>query len=320
MRFYVYLPESLQIATTNVSFTISGKNGNSYASTVPYSTDLKTNSKGYIGFTYYVNTIQMADTITATMHYTENGEAKTLEKTYTVKEYFETFDAAYEANPEDYTEEVVNLIKATADLGHYLQPYVKDREGYGWSFGEGTDQHVEMDHYYAKTYSADDLSSTTSAVASHALSVETSGSVTNDIRKLGYTIDFESTMALRVTVTVKSDYTGTVTANWTSEKGDSGECTVSQPSTNDTSVYLVEVPNIMAHQLSDKYTITITTENGTITLTASALSYAQMMLASANGNTTTQNAMIAFYRYSKFADIVKGTPADVEKTDGRSNY
>ena len=70
--------------------------------------------------------------------------------------------------------------------------------------------------------------------------------------------------------------------------------------------YLVEIPNVQAHQLSHKYTIEITTENGTITLIGSGLSYANMMLAGANGNTVTQNAAIALYRYSKAADVVKG--------------
>ncbi|MBQ2200928.1 MAG: InlB B-repeat-containing protein, partial [Clostridia bacterium] len=125
VRFYVRLPEIEGYEYTGVDFTIEGMDGED--SSVAFSSDLPTNTKGYYGFTFYVGTIQMADTITATLNYKVDGESQTLEKTYSVKEYFEAFDANYEAHPELYTDaNVVELIKATADLGHYVQTYLDE--------------------------------------------------------------------------------------------------------------------------------------------------------------------------------------------------
>ncbi len=286
VRFYVRLPEALRNGSTNVSFTISGKGGDTYATTVPYSEDLPTNSKGYVGFTFYVNTIQMADTITATLNY---GDGETLVKTYSVKDYFEEFDAAYAAHPEAFTTKAVKIVKATADLGHYMQAYL-DESNTSWSVP--TD-HAAMDVVYEENINSL-LDEVTAAVADHALTASGSSS---DIKKLGYKVNFESKMSIHVIVMLKSGYTGTLTAT-----ADGEDCNITQQKATQ---YLIEIPNVQAHQLSHKFEIAITTDSGTITLTGSGLSYVNMMLAGANGNTVTQNAAIALYRYSKAADIVK---------------
>jgi hypothetical protein len=44
-----------------------------------------------------------------------------------------------------------------------------------------------------------------------------------------------------------------------------------------------------------------------------------MMFAMYASNQAGQNAAVAIYRYSKFADIVKGNPEDINKTNG-SNH
>ena len=294
VRFYMYLPKIDQFGYGYMDFQISGKDGENYATTEQFSTDptvIPVNSKGYYGFTFYVNTIQMADTITATFHFTDNGEAATIQKTFTAKDYFLMFDESYAAVPEAYSVNMANLIMATADLGHYVQAYLSDVRP-EWSLENG--DHAEMDKFYA-TYTDDDLADTTEAVASHAISV--SGSNT-DISKMTYKVNFESDMAIHMIIAMKPEYTGTLTA--TTEDG--VECVITQQTATK---YMVEVPNVQAHLLSHKYTIHITTDSGTLTVVGSGLSYAHMMLASANGDPLVQNAMIAFYRYSKYADLVK---------------
>ena len=294
-----------------MSFTIGGKNGSNYAATVPYSEDLKTNSKGYVGFTFYVNTIQMADMITATLNY---GDGQTLVKTYSVKEYFEAFDAAYEAHPELYTPEITALIKATADLGHYMQPYLETRGN--WSVANG--DHAEMDVVYEQSI-GNYLDDTTAAVAEHALNVATDGDI-SEFKKVNYTVNFESKMSINVIVQMKTTFSGTpmATASYEDDNGvtQNVDCTVT-PQT--ATKFLIGIPNIQAHQLSRVFEIAISTEKGTLMLTGSGLSYAQMILAGANGNNVTQNAAIALYRYSQAADVVKGNPSDVNKTNGNSN-
>lgn len=71
----------------------------------------------------------MEDTITATYHYRKNGEEKTVEKTYSVKEYVKTFDTYKDG----FSKETTALIKSLADYGHYVQPFLSDARG--WKIG-----------------------------------------------------------------------------------------------------------------------------------------------------------------------------------------
>jgi hypothetical protein len=45
-----------------------------------------------------------------------------------------------------------------------------------------------------------------------------------------------------------------------------------------------------------------------------------MMLKAYEGTDVAINAAIAVYRYSKFADVVHGDPADINKTNGNSSH
>ena len=292
VRFYVRLPEALRNESTNVHFAISGMDGEACAATEAFTSDLPTNSSGCYGFTFYVGTIQMADTITATLNYTVDGEAQTLVKTYSVKEYFTAFDENYENNPTPYdeVEGLVDLIKATADLGHYVQAYL-DAVRSDWSVANG--DHAAMDKVYATDIDAY-LDEATTAVASHALNV-TGGC--SDIKSLNYALLMDSDTTIRVTIVPQSGFTGTITAT---VDGEAAEVKTLGAK------YAVEIENVQAHELSKQYTIAITTGNGTLTMTGSGLSYVKMMLTAYAGNDVAINAAIAIYRYSKFADVVHG--------------
>ena len=298
VRFYVCLPEIEGYEYTGVDFTITGKDGDDCAATVPFSSELPTNSSGYYGFTYYVGVIQMADTITATLNYTVDGEAQTLEKTYSVKEYFEAFDANYEAHPELYTDaNVVELIKATADLGHYVQAYL-DASRSEWSVP--TD-HAAMDKVYEDNI-LNYLDDAATAVASHALAAEGSNS---DIKSLGYALIMDSDTTIRVTIVPKSGFTGTITATVDGEAVEVNKISKVK--------YAVDIPNVQAHELSTKHTIVITTDNGTVTLTGSGLSFVKILLDAYTTDDTVQKAAVAIWRYSQFADIVKGNTPQANK-------
>ena len=298
VRFYVCLPEIEGYEYTGVDFTITGKDGDDCAATVPFSSELPTNSSGYYGFTYYVGVIQMADTITATLNYTVDGEAQTLEKTYSVKEYFEAFDANYEAHPELYTDaNVVELIKATADLGHYVQAYL-DASRSEWSVP--TD-HAAMDKVYEDNI-LDYRDAAVAAVADHALAAEGSNT---DIKSLGYALIMDSDTTIRVTIVPKSGFTGTITATV------DGEAVEVKKISN--VKYAVDIPNVQAHELSKQHTIAITTENGTVTLTGSGLSFVKILLDAYTTDDTVQKAAVAIWRYSQFADIVKGNTPEANK-------
>ena len=134
--------------------------------------------------------------------------------------------------------------------------------------------------------------------AATALAAEGSNT---DIKSLGYALIMDSDTTIRVTIVPKSGFTGTITATV------DGEAVEVKKISN--VKYAVDIPNVQAHELSKKHTIVITTENGTVTLTGSGL------LDAYTTDDTVQKAAIAIWRYSQFADIVKGT-ADVNKTNG----
>nr|MCR5611346.1 hypothetical protein [Clostridiales bacterium] len=293
VRFFMSLPENDAFEYERVDFTISGKNADRAAATVEFSEDLPKNSKGYYGFTFYVNTIQMADTITATFYYLDNGVERTISKEYSVKSYLEWFDRTYSANPNAFAPEMANVIKALADLGHYMQAFL-DETNNDWSVEEG--DHAEMDKFFT-TYTEADVADATAFVADHALSITGENS---DIEGLQYALDLEREMAIRVFITVAEDFEGEFTATVDGKDAEVTKLT-------DT-MYMVEVKDVQAHQLSREYTITIATaEGGTLTIVGSGLSYANLMFDTYSSNTLGEYAAVALYRYSKAADELKAS-------------
>jgi hypothetical protein len=77
------------------------------------------NAKGYYGFTCYVNTLQMAEKITAVFHYGK-GNAETVEDTYSVREYVRKVDHLYNTlgpgNPDGIPDQVFYLVRSLNDL------------------------------------------------------------------------------------------------------------------------------------------------------------------------------------------------------------
>lgn len=234
---------------------------------------------GNNSFICYVNAIQMAEPITATFHYTQNGTEKTVEKTYSVMDYI----AAYEANKNLFDATTQALIEALADYGHHVQIFLSEQRG--WVLG--TD-FAEMTAVYTENYSADTVSSVKTAVAAHAAEK----TLNDDTEKITFSLILDSAIEIRVFFKMKSGYTGSFEVN--------------DPYTaaNVSGRYQVSVLNIPAHQLSETYTINAVTDNGTASITLSALSYVNSML-NAYTSTSAVNAAAAIYAYSQAADAYK---------------
>lgn len=278
VKFYLDLPEidGVDYADSYMTYAITGKG------TITERDDYDPNDKSrggqYFGFTCYVNSIQMADTITATFHY---GEGLTIEKTYAVKDYFTAFDAALAENPNAFDAKIQNLVKSVADFGHYVQPYLAEKNG--WALG--TDYAV-MDKFYTTSYDVDTIRR---AVADHAISIETTGSEIGEIR---YSLVLDSETKIRLFAIRSSDYTGPVTF-----KVDGVDAEATQLSNGR---LLLEIPNLGAHMLSRTYTVSITTKNSSITMQISALSYANTLFTYSTD--AAENAASALWAYSNAAD------------------
>ena len=74
--------------------------------------------------------------------------------------------------------------------------------------------------------------------------------------------------------------------------------------------WFVRIENVSAHELSSDRTVTVTTDNGTATVTVSALSYVNSALNHYEDDAEAQNAAMAIYRYAKAADAYKAAYPD----------
>ena len=259
-----------------MEFSIDGKGAATAQD--PFDANHMNGTKKYYGFTFYVNSIQMADTITATYHY---GNRQTVSKTYSVEEYFKTFDQHAAENPK----KTVDLVHAIADYGHYMQLYLASVNG----FTLGTD-YAELTRHYTESYDWADI---LSKVEEHAIA-RTYG--TSKVEKANYRLQLGSETTLDVflkttdgsaptdvTVTIREEVTGTTTTKaYTPEKQADGR-------------YLVTIPNISAHKLGDKVTVT-GNAGGSFTVVVSPLSFVRDVLKNET-KTESLNGLSSLYAY-----------------------
>ncbi len=284
VNFFLDLPQADAYEYEGVDFTIDNLDGAD--ASVPFSTDLPTNGSGYYQFTYYVRSIEMADTITATLRYRQNGEDKTLEKTYSVKQYFETYDDYKEL----FTPEQQAMTEATADYGHYVQAFLDTQKN--WAVG--TD-YAEMDKHYAD-YTEADITAAQTGLADY-VTVKSTGT---NVEKISYTLLLDSDTELRVYFKPAKNFTGTFTftVNGETITEDGGKISVSLQSDGR---YMVSVRNIAAHELGDIYEIKALSDGDEASITVSALSYVQAIMTSYAGNAAAVNAATAIWRYATAA-------------------
>ena len=275
VNFFVDIPEieGLYLLGSRVEFTVNDKK------TVANIDENFKNADGYYGFTCYVNAIQMAETIHAELKYIVHGETITVVNEYSVKDYIEAFMADTTAS---YYETYAPMVRALADYGHFVQPFLSDYNG--WALG--TD-YQEMDVYYAEgDY---DYASIKTAAEAYKAEITPSEEITN----IKYTLSFDSGTDIFVKFTPVSGYTGTVTFKVNGAEAEA--------EARDNGSYVLKITGISAHKLGDTYTVTAETANGTATVKVSAMSYVYTILNAYEDNVTYKNAVCAFYKYYEAA-------------------
>lgn len=121
--FYMSIPERYR-ENSYLTFSISDGGGCTERADFDAAfKDKKTDS--LYGFTCYVNSIQMADTVTAVFHY---GDGQTVTEEYSVRDYFTSFENQV-SNGEITDESTIALVRALADYGHYIRPFLEDYHG-----------------------------------------------------------------------------------------------------------------------------------------------------------------------------------------------
>ena len=321
--------EGVDYSDSFMTFDITGKG--TITAKSDYDAEFKSGDGLYYGFTCYVNSIQMADTITATYHYKVNGEEKMVEKTYSVREYIEAFDAEVESHPGQYTEETIALVHSLADYGHYVQPFLSRYRHWRLGTDYASADYMAMDRFYTGTQ-ADagtcvyDTDAIKTAVADYALVCDDENNA--DVKSMTYSLILESETAVNLYFTM-NDPGGTTFAAEVTYVNENGE-TVTVPlndEANGTSSSVTEglratltkradgrfclsIAGIRAQDLDQMFTVTVTTTNGTETIAVSGLSYVDGMLGAytsdSEADIEARNAAGAVYWYWKAAQDFVG--------------
>lgn len=267
--------------SSKMTFTITGEGGDMITKEAGFDASLK-NADGYYGFVCYVTSIQMADTVTATFHYGDD----TVSKTFSVKGYIEKFEAiesSFDAN-------TVAMVHALADYGHYAQPILASENG--WTVN--TD-YAAMDTFYTESFDDATIASIANAVSGKAFS--NSNQSNGDITDVNYTLALGSGTDILVYFTPKAG------CELSGVKLDNVEIK-DQVTTDENGRYCVRIADIAAHQLGSTHTVVLTTANGSVTVTVSAMSYVQGVL-SGNPDADAKNMAAALYRYWQAAVDMK---------------
>ncbi len=255
-------------ATSYMEFMVGGK-----IVTDSFDASFKNKTGKYYGFTCYVTSVQMADKITAVLHY---GDGKTLSQDYTIEEYINKV----EQDAWKYDEYDLALVQAIADYGHYVQPMLAANNH--WTIGT---EHAEMTKYYTESYAYEDVLEN---LTDNARVFEKGDS---DIQEVTNALDLKTDTTVYFYIRPDEGYNGDV------------EITINDqpvtPSVMDDGRYRVAVPGISAHKLADVFTLKIKTDSGTAICNASALSYVHAILANEkfNEDYALKDAVCAIHQY-----------------------
>ena len=282
MTFYVHIPDSTEWTKEDsyMTFAISGKGG-LVSDRANFDANNMTNpgNTTFYGFTCNVTALQMADKITATYHVMNGStEVKTITNTCSVEDYIKVI---VKGGNSTYGERTVELAKALADYGHYVQLYLSGLRGFTLA-ADNDNAYAPMNTYY----DAFSVSDAKSAVENYGIV----RGINDDIQKITFSMLFESDNSICVYVFPKASFEGTVSATV-----DGNACTVTKVNS---SKYQIKISSLSATQFATSHTVVISTGNGDdVTVTVSAFSYLREFFNKYADGTTASNAAAAAYNY-----------------------
>ena len=275
---YVDIPEDFR-DNAYMRFTVNG-----VETTQVFDEDFKNETGKYYGFEREITSVQMADMITAELHYHDGAEEKTVPYECSAKGYLD-YGLANETDAATLV-----LLKAIADYGHYVQQPLATENG--WQVGV---QHAAMtpateesvfDGHVSALAASDDLKTYAIKVGS-----ETSG--------IDVTYALDLTSETQINVYFETPEGISLSANI----GSGGEAQVIENGR-----YKVNIAGISAHLLGKTYTITVHPYEGdtacpVFTVEVSTLSYVNTVLSSAipsdGSDTDLRRGVTSLYRYYK---------------------
>lgn len=236
-------------------------------------------------FTFYMNAIELADAVTATLHY---GSGKTTVDIYSAVNYIN--DAKANSSLDNYFNRM-NLLYKLQAYGYYMQKS-------GWTDGR---IHTEIpvpasnliEDNIPKTIIVDGcLEETVSAVSSYGVNLTPGNSVIADVK---FSLALNSQSELRLAVKPAAGVTIT---------SDASEYSV--VSINGEDYYVFTIPEIGPKKLGENKTIIINTDHGEAGISVAVMYYVKQVLGSSSFETKEKNAMIAYYNYYNAATMYNG--------------
>ena len=265
VNVFVNLPGDIaEYEDSYMAFFVNGKETD-----VPLDVTFMDSEQVAYGFTCYVNSLQMAEDITAVFHYGEDG-AETIETTVSVVDYLTNI----KNNSTQYAKELVELASAIGDYGYYCQKYLNRVNNLG-------DKYAAMPDPDTAEYDFEELAGLTD-IYKAAVSLGDSA-----IDKVSCSLKLDSSTVMRISFMTKNGFEGTpeVTVQ-------GGEAFVPEQRGGK---YVFDIEGLSAHKLADMNDISIMAD-GECKVNVSAMSYANAVLAKSD-DSDAQNAMASLYQY-----------------------
>ncbi len=249
---------------------------------VPFDANFRDSTKKYYGFTVPVSSVEMAEPVTATLHY---GDGLTLTKEgISVKRYVEGF----EDSASSFDDDTVSLVHAVADYGHWVQPFLSASNH--WSLGDGEGQYMAMDTFYASGY---DSSAVASVLGDHVLSAEIEGT---SVTATSASLVLESETSLDFVLTTVDGVKPTIT---TATLGGKSVPASKLSVTRVGSRWRVRIAGIRGWQLADPIVVTGDC-GGEFVLKGSGYAYVKLLLgAEAHAQDGGHDAACALVAYAQ---------------------
>ena len=244
--FYTEILDPVDFDSSYVEFLI-GKSGKQISplDEVEYNDDYE----GY-ALTCYVGSYRMADKITPTVHWFENG----VEKTVTFEPYSANDYINYALdNPYDFSGESLALVEALADLGTCAQEYLSGLHGYTVGDGENDKYAQFAVNRVVDAYEYDSIMPEVGAFYDYSMDFSA-----DKIENATFSLNLESSTALYIYLTVK-DGVSLDSALLMLDDENTEEIEMTQRSEN---VYRIAARNIKASELGDVYRIKVTDSEG----------------------------------------------------------
>lgn len=222
---------------------------------------------GYFWFTGYVNALELADEITATLHSHDGSVLAT--NTYSAMEYIE-----YVKENMSGDTKLIALVGALQDYGHYLQ-------GSGWTDNRS----------HAAIAAFTEISDDVVEALKNEINVDDRYAITKDLGAGIESAKFSLTLNERTVVNIKVKPSENVTVT---------EYDKTETSGNDT-YYVIKSDEINASGLLTKGTITVKTSAGDATFDLSAAAYIRSILNNESQTAPKKYAMAALDNYAKAA-------------------